>query len=123
MSNDASRVRALRKLEALIGLEEAHAIMESVPRFDWHQLATKADLAAATSGLATKDELRVLGAELRAEIAGLRTELHTEIAGVRTETAGLRAELHQSIASQTRWFITTNAAMVGLALAAAKLMF
>ncbi|HWL43320.1 MAG TPA: hypothetical protein VNQ73_10290 [Ilumatobacter sp.] len=105
MPNDHSRVRALRKLEELIGVEEAHAIMESVPPFDWHQLATKADLAAATGNLATKDELRVLAAELRTEIGGLRTELH------------------QSLAAQTKWFVTTNAAMVGLALAAAKLMF
>ena len=40
------RARILAKLAELLGDEEAAAIMESIPPFDWSELATKADLAA-----------------------------------------------------------------------------
>ena len=45
--------------------------------------------------LATKDDVAVLGADLRTEMAELRTEL-------RTEVAGLRVEMRDLTAGQTR---------------------
>jgi outer membrane murein-binding lipoprotein Lpp len=39
------RARILAKLAELLGDEEAAAIMESIPPFDWSELATKSDLA------------------------------------------------------------------------------
>lgn len=35
--------------------------------------------------LATKDDVALLGANLRTEMADLRTDLHTEMAGIRVE--------------------------------------
>ncbi len=52
--------------------------------------------------LATKDDLAVLGADLRTETAHLRTELRTEMADLRTELrtemADLRADLRTEMA-------------------------
>ena len=49
--------------------------------------------------LATKDDLAVLGADLRTETAHLRTELRTEMADLRTE---LKTEMRDLTAQQTR---------------------
>lgn len=48
--------------------------------------------------LATKDDLTVLGGELRTEMADLRTELRTEMADLRTEMAHFRTELRVEMA-------------------------
>ena len=73
---------------------------------DLSHLATRDDLAR----YATRDELR-------AEIAGLRTELRTEIAGVRTEIAGVRTEIAQALQRQTIWLIGAMLTMAGLVIA------
>ncbi len=56
--------------------------------------------------LATKDDLAVLGADLRTEMAELRADLRTEMADLRTEMADLRTELKTEMrdltAQQTR---------------------
>ena len=60
--------------------------------------------------LATKDDLAVLGADLRTETAHLRTELRTEMADLRTELktemrdlrTELKTEMRDLTAQQTR---------------------
>jgi hypothetical protein len=49
--------------------------------------------------LATKDDLAVLGSELRAEMAELRTDLRVEMAQLRTE---FKTEMHDVTTAQTR---------------------
>lgn len=71
------------KLEPLIGTEEADAMAEALRHPEWEHVATKEDV-------------RALGVELRTETAGLRAEtagLRAETAGLRTETADLRAQV------------------------------
>ena len=69
--------------------------------------------------LATKDDLAVLGSDLRAEMADLRTELKTEMADLRTELktemADLRTELKSEMAD-LRTDLTTEMADVRLSL-------
>ncbi len=55
--------------------------------------------------VATKDDIGVLGADLRTEIAGLRTDFA------------------QGMERQTRWIVTFNTALAALALTAARLLF
>jgi len=77
--------------------------------------------------LATKDDLAVLGGNLRAEMAALRTDLKTEMADLRTEMADLRTELktemvelrlsvageiHDAFRAQTRALVFTLAVSV-----------
>jgi DnaJ-domain-containing protein 1 len=56
--------------------------------------------------LSTKDDLAVLGSDLRTEMADLRTELKTEMADLRTELktemADLRVEMRDLTNQQTR---------------------
>jgi hypothetical protein len=90
------RLNIHNKLTELLGTEEADALMAHMLPVPWHDVATK-------------DDLRVLSAELRTEF--------------RTELADLRTELHQSIVGQTRWltgYVTTLSVVM---LAVARLLF
>lgn len=66
------------------------------------------------SGLATKDDLAVLGSDLRAEMAELGGSLRTEMAelsaSLRMEMAELRVEMRDLTSQQTRTL------MIGLVL-------
>ena len=83
--DDAMRLRIHGKLTELMGSEEADAMVGSLLPVPWRDVATK-------------DDLRVLSAELR-------------------------AAMHEAIAGQTRWLIGFVAVWSGLMLAAARLMF
>jgi phage host-nuclease inhibitor protein Gam len=97
--DDRSRLNLHRKLEAVLGDEEADQLMAHLPPVTWNQVATKDDIA--TLGATVHADMQALATELRGEIAGLRTELrsemHTEIGGLRTEIAELRTEMHTEI--------------------------
>lgn len=105
--DDRIRLRIHSKLEALIGTEEADALVTHA-------------LPAPGQEVATKDDLRVLSAELRGEIEKLRGEMHGEIGSVRGD---VRAELQSVLASQTRWMIGFMMTWSAVVLAAARLLF
>ena len=70
---------------AQIGEEAAEAMLSQFPSRDLDEPVTK-EFVAMTA------------AELRSEIAGVRTDLQAEIAGVRTEVAELRGEMRTEFA-------------------------
>ncbi|MBC6437428.1 MAG: hypothetical protein GDA52_04665 [Rhodobacteraceae bacterium] len=65
-------------------------------RADLTPLATKADLRAEIAGV--KTEISEAKAELGKEIAGVRSDMKDEIAGVKTEIAGVKEGLGKEIA-------------------------
>jgi hypothetical protein len=116
-TNDKARRELHRRLESVLGAEEASTLMSHRPPVTWDQVATKDDLRALEANL--RAEISVSASGLRAEMAELRTEVRTEISGVRAEVhtgmAGLRTEISDAIARQTRW-------MLGFALALTSVM-
>ena len=95
MSDDRIRLSLHRKLDELVGSEEAQLLMERVPPFNWHEIATKADLLA-----------------LRGDVSALRAELlqAIDVQAVRTDSS-----VKDAFARQT-WQLT------GLLLASQALM-
>ena len=116
-TNDKARLELHRRLDSVLGAEEASTLMSHLPPVTWDQVATKEDLRALEANL--RAEISVSASGLRTEMADLRTEVRTELAGVRTEMAhlrtDLRTEISDAITPQTRW-------MLGFALALTSIM-
>jgi hypothetical protein len=88
---DRERLDLHRKLEATLGAKEADTLMAHLPPVTWHHLATK-------------DDVRVLGVELRAEMQAMGDQL--------------RAEMERGFARQTRWMTAVITAWSSVLLAA-----
>jgi hypothetical protein len=71
---EAARHELYTRLEELLGQQPTSTLMSLLPPVGW-------------ADVATKDDLRMLGLELRGEITELRTELRDEIAGLRLDIA------------------------------------
>jgi len=91
--SEEARHRLYQRLEEVLGHEHARTMMESIPPLGWSEVASKRDLDELAARMATKEDI----ATLRAEFRGEQNRL---LLGV----------------------ITANAAMAGLALAAAQLI-
>ena len=112
-TNDKARLELHRRLEAVLGAEEASTLMSHLPPVTWDQVATKDDLRALEASL--RSDISVSASGLRAEMADLRTELRTDMAELRTGLATLRTDISDAITRQTRW-------MLGVALALTSVM-
>lgn len=72
--DEAARHELYTRLEELLGQHPTSTLMSLLPPVGW-------------ADVATKDDLRMLSLEVRAEITELRTELRDGIADVRTDVA------------------------------------
>ena len=86
------RLNIHSKLTELLGSEEATALIEHIMPVPWHDVATKDDLKL-----------------LRADLEVFRAEL--------------RAEMHQGFTAQTRWLMGYVTALSAIMLAVARLLF
>ena len=93
------RLNIHNKLTALLGSEEADALIAHIMPVPWHDVATK-------------DDLRLV----RADIDVLRADMGRDMADLRTE-------LHRAITAQTRWLMGYVTALSAIMLAVALLLF
>ena len=133
-TNDKARLELHRRLEEVLGAEEASTLMSHIPPVTWDQVATKDDLRALEASL--RSEISVSASGLRAEMADLRTDLRTEMAELRTElrtdmadlrtelhtgTATLRADISNAITRQTRWMLGVAVALTSVMITVTQL--
>lgn len=90
-------------LVGTIGPEPTDTLLSYLPPVGWADVATKRDLDNFAAQLRLemaemKTELRTEVAGVRAEIADLRTDLTTNIADLHTEISGVRTDLRTEIA-------------------------
>lgn len=137
-STRESERHALRdNLAEKLGSETAGKLMEHVPPVTWDELATKEDLKplatkddlrelatkeelkSLATTMATKDELRVMGAELRAEMSEGFAEVKNSIAELKNSIAevkdGIAEHRERIILTMTGQHRMTMLTLVGLA--------
>ena len=92
----------------------AKTLMESLPPMDWHELATKTDLAALEERTDARFEaLRTeLGAKIDTGLTDLNAKIDTGLAGVRGEIAEVRGEMKLGLAKQTYVMLVGVAVLV-----------
>ena len=97
VSDAAARDRFYRTIQPILGDEASEFLMDALAPMEWGEVATKADL-------------RALGGELRAEVAGLRAD----VAEFRSE---MRAEMvsKTELAEQLRLHVDARVGDLGSA--------
>lgn len=111
--DDRTRLNLLRRLEAVLGSEEANTLMAHLPPVTWNEVATKDDLDAL--GTALRGDMKSLE-------TSLRSELHVGFAELRTEMATLRTDIADATSRQLMWMVTFAAAWSSLLIAAVRLI-
>jgi len=74
---EKSRHELYRRLEEILGPDQATTLMEHLPPVGWADVATKDDLQHLETRLDAS--IQVLGSELRTEMAHLAIEVHSTL--------------------------------------------
>jgi hypothetical protein len=89
--DEAGRLRLYRRLEEVLGVDEAEVLMAQLPLRGWDDLATKEDIVGLRGDIGNET------GGLRGEIGTLRGEIANEIGGLRGELGTLRGDISNDI--------------------------
>ena len=84
--DDRTRLNLHRKLEAVLGTDDADTLMSHLPPVTWNEVATTGDLRSQTAVL--RSEMQAMGAELRGEMEAMGAELRGEMEAMGAELRG-----------------------------------
>lgn len=104
--DDRTRLNLHRKLDAVLGTEEADTLMAHLPPVTWNEVATK-------------DDLDTLGIALHFEVRSMETSLRGEM---QTGFAMQRAEFVEGVNRQAKWMVTFAAAWTTLLVTLVRLI-
>ncbi len=119
--DERSRLDLYRRLEEVLGVEEADTLMSHLPPGGWSEVSTKHDLEQTRALM--KADLDLFRTEMRGEFDGFRSEMRTEVAELRsemrTEFANVRAEMavqsRQTVLALVPVIVAVNGVAVALA--------
>ena len=92
MATSQDRHRLHRRLEELMGEDEASTLMDHLPPVGWADVATKADL----------DHLHVL------------TSIRFDTMATKADLADFRTEMHKVVRTHTLFLVGTNLTFMGV---------
>ena len=98
--DDRTRLNLHRKLEAVLGTDDADTLMSHLPPVTWNEVATTGDLRSQTAVL--RSEMQAMGAELRGEMQTMGTGLRGEM---QVMGADLRTEFVDGTNRQIKWLV------------------
>ena len=102
-ASEEKRLALRNRMIEVLGEEEAEVLMESLPPFDWHQLATKKDLSVL------EGKIEANKAAIEASEERLRTEMDAGFANIRTEMDGKFAKVDAGFAKVDAEFAKVDA--------------
>ena len=113
--DDRTRLNPHRKLEAVLGQQEADTLMSHLPPVTWHDVATKDDVRACEVALRSHIDGAVGG--LNATIDGVATQLRSEMHVLGSD---LRREFIEATNRQIKWLVTFAAGWTTVLLTLAR---
>jgi hypothetical protein len=101
--DEAGRLRLYRRLEEVLGVDEAEVLMAQLPLRGWDDIATKEDIVGLRGDIGNdigglRGEIGNQIGGLRGEIGTLRGQMANEIGGLRGELGTLRGDIGNDIA-------------------------
>jgi len=105
--DEQSRHKLFDKLEKVLGIQDASALMEYLPPVGWADVATKRDLEPLVTKL-----------EFHTEITALRSEMKVEM---KAEIGGLRSDMASQFRTTLFTMMSLFVTLAALAFAAARL--
>ncbi len=110
---EAERHQIIQLFQEKLGVEGGELMMKAIAPVGWGDIATNRDLRELEARL--EGSQRILAAELRAEMAGLR-------AAMQVLESGMRAELANGLRMQTYAILGGGSVLVGLGSVLSRLL-